>query len=114
MNPKYLSLALAAAGTGQRYTIQLATGADIAIVTEQQDLVAGDCVSVEQGKHANLRRVSSVYCSTDAAHPAYGAIHASVQDDAAECHQAKQQLVNAATEKETDIAYSKMRALCEH
>lgn len=101
------------AGTGQRYTIQLASGGDIAIVTEQQDLVVGDCVSVEQGKHANLRRVSSVMCSTDPSHPAYDAMHSSTKSDASECEQTKQQLVNAKTEQETDIAYKKMRALCE-
>ena len=102
------------AGTGQRYTIQLTAGGDIAIVTEQQDLVVGDCVSVEQGKHANLRRVSSAMCSTDPSHPAYDAMHSSTKSEAAECHETKQQLVNAKTEQETDIAYKKMRALCEH
>ena len=102
------------AGTGQRYTIQLVSGGDIAIVTEQQDMVVGDCVSVEQGKHANLRRVSSAMCSTDPSHPAYDAMHASTKSEAAECHEIKQQLVNAKTGQETDIAYKKMRALCEH
>ena len=102
------------AGTGQRYTIQLASGGDIAIVTEQKDLVVGDCVSVEQGKHANLRRVSSAMCSTDSSHPAYDAMHSSTKSEAAECHEIKQQLVNAKTGQETDIAYKKMRALCEH
>lgn len=102
------------AGTGQRYTIQLVGGANIAIVTEQQDIVVGDCVSVEQGEHANLRRVSSAMCSTDPSHPAYSTMHASTQSEAAECHAAKQQLVNAQTDQATDIAYKKMRALCEH
>ena len=102
------------AGTGQRYTIRLASGSDVAIVTEQHDIVVGDCVSVEQGKHANLRRVSSVMCSTEPSHPAYDSMHASVQDEAAQCHQAKQQVVNATTGQEADIAYKKMRALCEH
>jgi outer membrane lipoprotein SlyB len=102
------------AGTGQRYTIQLTSGGDITIVTEQHDIVVGDCVSVEQGKHANVRRVSSVMCSTDPSHPAYDAMHSSSLNEAAECHTAKQQLINATTEQETDITYKKMRALCEH
>jgi len=53
-------------------------------------------------------------CSTDPSHPAYDAMHLSTKSAAAECHETKQQLVNAKTEQETDIAYKKMRALCEH
>lgn len=102
------------AGTGSRYTIELVEGGDIVVVTEQQDLVAGDCVAVEQGKHVNLRRVSSVMCSTPASHPAYSDLNASVADEAAQCAQAKQVLINATTDQETDSAYRKMRALCEH
>ncbi|MEP4487049.1 MAG: hypothetical protein ABJ013_15565 [Halioglobus sp.] len=102
------------AGTGQRYTIALTTGGQIALVTEQKDMVVGDCVSVEQGKHANLRRVSSVMCSTDSSHPAYDAMHSSTTSEASECDEIKQQVMAATTAQETDIAYRKMRAACEH
>jgi hypothetical protein len=40
-------------------------------------------------------------------------MHASTKSEAAECQETKQQLVNARTEQETDIAYKKMCALCD-
>ena len=107
-------IARESAGTGQRYTIELVNGRNITLVTEQRDIAAGDCVAVEQGAHANIRRVSSSMCSTDESHPAYDAMHGSTQAEAAQCQRAKQELVNASTAEATDIAYKKMRALCEH
>ena len=101
------------AGKAQRYTVRLVNGNTIAIVTEHHDLVAGDCVSVEQGKHANIRRVSPVMCSTPASHPAYAPMHSAVSQESAECHAAKQELMKASTEQQTDIGYRKMRAFCE-
>jgi hypothetical protein len=101
------------AGTGDRYTINLVSGGTIAIVTEHHDIAVGDCVSVEQGKHANIRRVSSAMCNTSPSHPAYNEINASHVGDAQACETAKQSVINATTKDETDIAYTKMRALCE-
>lgn len=101
------------AGTGQQYLIQLVNGSSIAIVTEQTDLAVGDCVAVEQGEHANLRRVSSVMCTTPASHPAYAPMHAAATQAATACHQAKQDLLSAQTQSDTDIALRKVRALCE-
>lgn len=75
--------------------------------------MAGDCVSIEQGKTANIRRVSSVYCENpnDEAlqHPH---VQASALEDAAECRSAKEIALNAKTEKEVDIALKKLRAFC--
>lgn len=102
------------AGTADRYTVSLVNGSTVVIVSEHHDLVAGDCVSIEQGKHANIRRVSPVMCSTPSSHPAYGAMHSSVQQESSECATAKDQLLKATTEQETDIGYRKMRALCEN
>ena len=101
------------AGTGNRYTVSLVNGGTVAIVSEHHDLVVGDCVSIEQGRHANIRRVSPVMCSTSSSHAAYGAMHSSVQQDASECHDAKQELLQATTEQQTEIGYRKMQALCE-
>mgnify|MGYP001817222257 CR=1 FL=1 len=101
------------AGKGQRYTIKLVSGSDIAIFTEQTNLVAGDCVSVEQGEHTNLRRLSSVNCSTSPSHPAYQSMHSSNTQSAGDCLRAKQDVLNRKTKEETDITLRKMRALCE-
>jgi hypothetical protein len=84
------------------------------MVLENQAIRVGDCVSVEQGRHANLRRVSAVMCSTPASHPAYPAMHNANVQESAECNEAKQELLAANTEQATAIAYKKMQALCQH
>jgi len=73
------------AGMGDRYTILLINGSTIEMVTEHHDIAAGDCVSVEQGKHANIRRVSPVMCNTAATSPAYAVMHAANVTESEEC-----------------------------
>jgi hypothetical protein len=101
------------AGVANQFTIDLVNGTTVSVVTDQKDIDAGDCVSVEQGEHANIRRVSSSFCNTPASHPAYADMHSSVQQISADCAEAKQQLLKASTEQETNIAYKKMQALCD-
>ena len=101
------------AGTANRFTIRLVNDTTVSVVTDQKNIDAGDCVSVEQGDHANIRRVSSSYCNTPASHPAYPDMHAHVTRISADCAAAKQQLLKATTEQETNIAYKKMQALCD-
>jgi len=100
------------AGTANQYTIRLVNGSTVSVVTDQANIDAGDCVSVEQGDHTNIRRVSSAMCETPASHPAYPDMHSSVQRDSSECATAKQEMLKASTEQETNIAYKKMQALC--
>lgn len=102
------------AGTANQYSIRLINGNTVSIVTDQQDITPGDCVSVEQGEHANIRRVSATMCNTPPSHPAYPDIHASVQKDSQDCATAKQELLKANTEQQTNIAYTKMKALCNN
>jgi hypothetical protein len=101
------------AGKADRYTVLLASGATIQIVTEHHDIATGDCVSVEQGEHANIRRVSSVMCNTPASNLAYAEMHAANVNESEECHQVKEELMAASNESEADLAYTKMRAFCE-
>ena len=101
------------AGTANQYTIRLVNGNTVSVVTDQKGIDAGDCVSVEQGEHTNIRRVSTAMCTTPQSHPAYPAMNASVQQISADCAAVKQQLVKATTEQETSIAYKKMQALCD-
>ena len=100
--------------TADQYTVSLNNGGTVEIVSEHHDIAVGDCVAMEQGQHANIRRVSPVMCNINAGHPAYSDLHAANGAEADECHQAKQELLKATTEQETDIGYKKMRALCEH
>ena len=106
----------AANSKAEQYNILLNSGANVAIVTEHHDLEVGDCVAVEQGRHANLRRVSPVMCGSmgNASHPEYSDLHEANMKEANECEQVKQELLNATTEEQVNVAYQKMRALCEH
>lgn len=102
------------AGSANQFTIRLVNGNTVSVVTDQKDIDPGDCVSVEQGQHTNIRRVSATMCNTPASNPAYPAIHGSVQHDSQDCATAKQELLNATTEQQTNVAYTKMKALCEN
>lgn len=97
-----------------QYSVRFDDGGATKIVTETKGIVMDDCVSVELGRTANIRRVSSVYCE----HPEDEAltdpiVHASRQEEAAECHAAKNMALQATTEEATDIALKKVRAFCE-
>jgi hypothetical protein len=97
------------------YQIKLTSGSVVKIVIESGGIDEGDCVSVEQGKTANIRRVSSVYCE-ESNHESlhhHPHVHAAAYEDAAECHSAKEIALHAKTEKEVDLALKKVRAFCE-
>lgn len=102
------------AGAADRYTVLLNNGQTIEIVTEHHDIAAGDCVAVEQGDHANIRRVSPVMCNTGSSAPGYAELHAANVAESQECEAAKKEMLAATTEAEGDLAYKKMRAFCEH
>ncbi len=97
-----------------QYTVKLLGGNTVAVVVEQGDIAVGDCVAVEQGSSANVRRVSDTYCD-NAGHPALSApeVTAKAQEDAADCHVAKQAALSAKTEQEMDVALKKVRVFCE-
>lgn len=92
--------------TLQQYTVELTSGGAVVVLTEQRDMVVGDCVVVEQGKYANIRRVSGVNCEVQQ-QPAH---HAQAASD---CDQAKDELVAANTEDAINLAVLKVRTLCE-
>ena len=101
------------AGSGEKFTVRLVNNNTIDIVTENQDIQLGDCVSIEQGQHANIRRVSSVMCTTPPSDPAYAPMNAANLQESQECQAVKRELLNATTEQATNIAYKKMHAFCE-
>jgi len=114
----------AASGTtGFEYTV-LIGNQTTRIVTEQSGLRVGDCVSVERGQWNNIRLVAEERCNAPAARPAPAAGAApaarapapapAAEDVAAAnaCEQAKQQLLDAATDADFDRAERRMRLLC--
>ena len=108
--------AVAAVAQGDRnaiaYTVSTGDGNSIRVVTDQTEIRIGDCVTVEEtGSTANVRRMSPTACESASAR-AREELHKSFQQEAVECHNAKQQLVNAKTANEIDLARRKMKILC--
>ncbi len=98
---------------GMLYTIDLGSNGMAQVVTDQTEIVRGDCVALEKaGDTANVRRISSAYCEPSNA-AAVAAVAEDDAEDADECYQAKQMVVNAATAEEFEFARSKMTLLCD-
>ncbi len=99
----------ATGGTVHQYSVKLNSGGETIISTELQDIRTGDCVSIEQGASANIRRVSSYHCETKntTSTPEHHATAAS------NCDLAKNELAKAETDDAITNAAKKVRILCE-
>jgi hypothetical protein len=95
-------------GVLQLYTVALVSGTTVQVSTEQQDIRPGDCVSVEQGAHTNIRRVGTFNCEPPLKAPP--AHHVSISNS---CDAAKTELTNAHTDDAVNLAVKKVRTLCE-
>lgn len=97
-----------------QYTVELNNGNMTKITTETPGIEEGDCVGLEIGQTANIRRVSGVQCEHDD-HEALAEpiVHAKRQSDAAECQAAKEMALQASTEDTLDVALKKVRVFCE-
>lgn len=97
------------------YEVSLTSGSTIKLVTENGGIDEGDCVSIEQGQTANIRRVSPVFCEAPnhevLNHPY---VQAKSYEEAAECHTAKEMAMHAKTEQEVDIAIKKVQIFCDN
>jgi outer membrane lipoprotein SlyB len=99
---------------GYQYTVDFDDGSITKVNTESAGIAQGDCVAVELGQTANIRRTSAVHCEhTDHAALAEPVVHAKRQTEAAECHTAKDMALQATTQEATDIALKKVRVFCE-
>ena len=98
----------AGSSTGFEYTILIGGTNTIRMVTEQAGLRVGDCVSVERGALNNIRLADDARCNA----PANTPVPASATAEANACATAKDQLLNAATDAEFDLAERRMRLLC--
>ena len=98
---------------GMLYTIDLGSMGMAQVVTDQTEIVRGDCVALEKaGETANVRRISAGYCdSMNAA--AVAAVAEETAEEADECLQAKELVVNATNAQEFEFAKAKMTLLCD-
>lgn len=95
---------------GYSYRLRFQDGGISNFITEKGYLQRGDCVSVERGQYANIRRVADVLCAggaTVSAEPSH-------VRDAEQCHAAKEQLLSATGDEEVELASRKVSIICEY
>lgn len=107
-----LSSAAQGSRAGVAYTVRTGEGSSIRVVTDQTEIRIGDCVVVEEtGSTANVRRMTPTACESASAQ-AREQLQDSFEQEATECLNAKQALVEATTTEQLDLARRKMEILC--
>lgn len=110
------ALARAAEGdlSGKLYTVDLGGGKMIQVVSDQREIRLGDCVVVEEAKgQANVRRADPSMCAPEAeAAVASADVQEELQEEAAECLAAKDELLAAETDEQFQLARQKMNIFC--
>ncbi len=95
-------------------TVKLTGGATMKVVTDQMEIHRGDCVVVEEsGGRANVRRVSETMCEPEA-QSVVEELREELQEEAAECIAAKEELLAAETDQALDRALMKIDILCDN
>ena len=95
---------------GYAYRLRFLDGNESDFITEKGYLRAGDCVAVESGNFQNIRRVASTVC--EATPNLRVAAHKLHSESAAQCAQAKQQLLIAQGTDEINSAVTKVEIIC--
>ena len=95
---------------GYSYQLRYSDGSMSQFITEKGYLQRGDCVSVERGQHANIRRVANVLCKSG---PSVAVDKTHVRG-AEQCHAAKDQLLAASSDEEIEAASRKVAVICEY
>ena len=100
--------------TGRLYSVRINEGTVLQIVTEQTEIRINDCVIVEEaGGRANIRRTALSACEVASESLMNEPdIQAELQEEAAECTVAKEQLINAETDEQMEFAVRKIQILC--
>ena len=97
---------------GMMYEVDAGAGGKVQVVSDQREIRTGDCVAIERaGDTANVRRVSAAYCDKANA-SAVQSVAGEAHKDAEECAAAKQQLVDASSKQEAELASHKITLLC--
>ncbi|MEJ2401940.1 MAG: hypothetical protein P8Y52_11185 [Xanthomonadales bacterium] len=100
--------------TGTLYTVQMTDGSQMRIVSDQNQVVPGDCVTVEQVRDsANIRRADPMLCEPET-RAVMGELEDELNEEADECYAAKQELLNAETDERASLAARKVGILCNN
>lgn len=113
--------AIAGAGVANRaqgdrsaaqYTVET-QGSTAVIISDQTEIVVGDCVVVENAgsNNANIRRVDQTLCEPESAE-VVEALAEDMMEEAEECVSAKQELADAQDDAAFDRAIRKVEILC--
>ena len=98
--------------TAMQYTIRTSEGSAIQVITDQTEIIVGDCVLVEEtSKGANVRRKDPAMCKP-ASKEVMSHVEGELHNDASQCDAAKQRLFDAKTTEEVDVAKQVMEILC--
>ena len=95
---------------GYSYRLRFLNGDTSNFITEKGYLQTGDCVSVERGEYANIRRVAPVLCASGQSATA----DQKHVREARQCHEAKEQLLAASTDEQIEAAARKVSIICEY
>jgi len=96
------------------YTVDLGGGRTMQVVSDQTEIKQGDCVIVEQVKdQANVRRADPTACEPESEPVMSSAdVQEELQEEAAECLAAKEEMLAAQTEEQFNLAQRKMDIFC--
>ena len=97
---------------GMQFTVEVASGSRIEVVTDQTEIRIGDCVNVEQAGSgtANVRRVSAALCDSPAVDPD---ISSQFAEEADRCLAAKDRLLEAESDAQIEAAIRRVKILCD-
>ena len=100
--------------SGAIYSVKVGDGSFIEVVSDQTQMRIGDCVVVEEsGSKANVRRIDPAACQPESA-VAVSQLQEEMIEEAEECAAAKQEIVDAKTNDELDLAMRKAKILCNN
>lgn len=99
---------------GKVYTVDLGGGRTMQVVSDQTEIRQGDCVVVEEVKgQVNVRRADSAACEPESAAVISSAdVQEELQEEAAECLAAKEEMLAAETDEQFQLAKRKMDIFC--
>jgi hypothetical protein len=98
--------------TGTLYAVRMLDGSQMQVISDQNQIVPGDCVTVEQvGDSANVRRADPVLCEPET-RPLMDDLQDELREEADECYQAKQELLGADSDEAASLAARKVSILC--
>ncbi len=102
---------------GYNYGLRYMDGSQARFISEKGYMQKGDCVLVESGKTANIRRVASSMCTpadSSAGATAVAAVDPAHLRAAEQCQEAKEQLLAASGDEALEAAVRKVEVICQY